>query len=309
MFYFIIQIILMILLAPLLNGIIKKIKALSQKRVGAPIFQLYKDIFKLLKKSSVVSTNSSFIYRVTPYIVLSSTLAAGLLVPITTKITPSIILGDIIVFISLLALSRFFMVLSGLDTASTFGGMGSSREIMISCLIEPSIMVSLFSIALLNKTTSISEIMLNMQKQNLFSPIYFMIALSFMIIIIAETCRIPVDDPATHLELTMVHEAMILEYSGRHLAFMELAASVKGFVLSTLFVNIFFPHEFLVSTLSYPINILISISIYVLKIILITIVIGLVEIYTVKFKLFSIPNIAAISFILAFLGFLQYFII
>ncbi|UWG95365.1 NADH-quinone oxidoreductase subunit H [Dehalobacter sp. DCM] len=308
--YIIIQLGVVLLIAPLINGVIKKVKALSQKRKGAPLLQMYFDLYKLMKKSSVVSDVSSWIYKATPYIVFGTAIAAALLVPVSTTILSSIsIPGDFIMLVSIFALGRFFMMAAALDTASTFGGMGSSREAMISSLIEPSMMVSLFAIGIIAQTTSLPLIMLKVQTMAfpLVHPVYMMVGLALLIIIIAETARIPVDDPSTHLELTMVHEAMILEYSGRHLALMEYAASVKQLVLITLFVNILMPHDQWIGAGIAAIGL--SLLIYLFKVIFMALVIAVFEVNTVKFKLFSIPNLAALAFILAFLGILQFFIL
>jgi formate hydrogenlyase subunit 4 len=308
--YIIIQLIVILLLAPLVNGIIKKIKALTQKRRGAPLLQMYYDLFKLLKKSAVVSETSSWIFKATPYIVFTSTLVAALLVPITTMLLPVGFPGDIILMVYLLALGRFFMGLAALDTGGTFGGMGASREAMISSLIEPSLLVAVFTVGLAAHSTSASSMMAVMTTigSPLTHPVYMMTFLAMMIILIAETARIPVDDPATHLELTMVHEAMILEYSGRHLALMELGAAVKQLLFMTLIVNIFLPHDQLIA-IGGAGAIVLSLCIYFLKIILVAVLIAFAEVSTVKLRLFSIPNLAALSFILSFLGFLQYFVL
>jgi formate hydrogenlyase subunit 4 len=308
--YLIVQIIVMIMVAPLVNGIIKKIKALSQKRKGAPILQLYFDLFKLLKKSTVVSDTASWIFKAAPYIVFSTSLVAALLVPVTTMIDPIWHAGDMILMVYILALGRFFMMLAGLDTASTFGGMGSSREAMISSLIEPSILVSLITVGLIAKSTSAYQIMVYMKGVGapLIHPVYLMACIALLIVTIAETSRIPVDDPSTHLELTMVHEAMLLEYSGRSLALMELGASMKQLVFITLLVNIFVPHDQFI-LISGAGAVLLSLLIYLIKVILLSILIAAAEISTVKLKLFSIPNLAALSFILSFIGFMQYFVL
>jgi formate hydrogenlyase subunit 4 len=307
--YILVQIIVILLLAPLINGIILKIKAFTQKRKGAPLFQMYFDLFKLFRKNNVVSDVSSWIFKVTPYIVFSTAIAAALLVPVTTLIVPDLFFGDSIMLVSILALGRFFMMLAALDTQITFGGMGSSREVMISALIEPSILVSLFTIGLISNSTtvySMMKVIKNTGKHG-FEPVYIVIFLSFIIVIIAETSRIPVDDPATHLELTMVHEAMVLEYSGRHLALMEYSAVIKQLVFITLMANVLIPHDQLIAFTGIG-AIILSLIIYLIKVVLITAVIAFIEVNTVKFRLLSVPNLAALSFIVALLGFLQYFI-
>lgn len=308
--YIVVQLLVIILIAPFVNGVIKKVKAFTQKRRGAPLLQMYYDLYKLFKKNAVVSETASWIFKAAPYVVFSTAVAAALLVPATTMLAPKGIPGDIILLVYLMALGRFFMTLAGLDTASTFGGMGSSREAMISSLMEPSIMVSLFTAGLVAGTTSINGIMQVTKGMAIpmEQPVFIVIFLAVLIIIIAETSRIPVDDPATHLELTMVHEAMILEYSGRHLALMELGASVKQLVFITLMVNICLPHDQLISITGIA-AIIVSLLLYFIKVVFIAVLIAIIEVSTVKFRFFSVPNLAALSFILAFIGFLQYFVI
>lgn len=305
-----IQLLVILLLAPMVDGVIKKSKALSQKRQGAPVLQMYYDLFKLIRKESVVSDTASWIYKATPYIVFSTAAAGALLVPITTLVPSAQFSGDIILLFYLLALGRFFMCLSALDTGSTFGGMGSSREAMISSLIEPSILMSVFTVGLIAGSTSIHQMMRAMTEVGnpLFHPVFILTFLAMLIIILAETSRIPVDDPATHLELTMVHEAMLLEYSGRHLALMEYGAAVKQLILMTLVANLFLPMDQLIPFTGAGAFIL-SIALYAVKVIFLSVIIAITEISTVKFRFFSIPNLAALSFILSFLGFLQYFVL
>lgn len=307
--YIFIQIFTIILIAPLSYGIIIKIKALTQKRKGPPILQMYFDLYKLFKKKTVISEVSSWIFKTTPYIVFATATIGTLFVPVTTLYTQRGFSGDIIMLVYILALGRFFVAISALDTASTFGGMGSSREVMISSLMEPSLLVSVFTIGLVAKSTSIYEIMKSMKSFNFVfeQPVFIMMFISLFIIIIAETTRIPIDDPSTHLELTMVHEAMILEYSGRHLALIELGAAIKQLILITLMVNIFMPHDQFIAISGIG-ALGISLLIYLAKVIFMSILIALVEVNTVKLRFFSVPNLAALSFILSLLGSLQYFV-
>lgn len=305
-----IQLLVILLLAPMVGGVIKKVKALSQKRQGAPVLQMYYDLFKLMKKECVVSDTASWIYHVTPFIVFSTAAAGAFLLPITTLAPAISFTGDVILLFYLLALGRFFMCISALDTGSTFGGMGSSREAMISSLIEPTILVSVFTIGLIAGSTSIHNMMVTMTNigNPLFRPVFVLTFLAMIIVILAETSRIPVDDPATHLELTMVHEAMLLEYSGRQLALMEYGAAVKQLLLITLVINLFMPVDHLIPVAGAG-GFLLSIAFYFARVILFSVVIAVAEISTVKFRFFSIPNLAALAFILSFLGFLQYFVL
>ncbi|MDP4181961.1 MAG: NADH-quinone oxidoreductase subunit H [Bacillota bacterium] len=309
--YIVVQLIIMLLIAPLVSGIIKKVKALSQKRKGPPVFQLYRDIYKLIKKDTVVSKTASWIFSVTPYINFVTALIAGLLVPVSLKLTPLNFGGDVIFIIYILALGRFFMTLSGVDTGSTFGGMGSSREMALSSLIEPTLLVSVFTVGLISKSLSVHNMMETLSSigTNIFQPVYIMCFLALFIVILVETARIPVDDPATHLELTMVHEAMLLEYSGKNLALMEYGAALKQLVLITLLVNLFVPLDSLITFNNAFLALGVSILLYIAKVAIAAVFIAIAEINTVKLRLFSVPNLAAISFILSFLGFVQYFIV
>jgi formate hydrogenlyase subunit 4 len=308
--YLILQIIVVILFAPLVNGVIEKIKALTQKRTGAPVLQMYYDLHKLMRKAAVVSDVSSWIFRATPYIVFCTALVAAMLVPVSVRILPDGIPGDFIMLFYILALGRFFICLAALDTGSAFGGMGSSREVMIASLLEPSVMVVIFTLGLISKSTSVFTIMESMAQRGatFIGPVTILLFLAMLMILIAETSRIPIDDPGTHLELTMVHEAMILEYSGRHLALMEFGAVIKQMMLMTLMVNIFLPLDSLMPITGFA-GVLLSLLIYIGKMLLLTIMIAFIEVNTVKVRFFSIPNLAALSFILAFLGFMQYFVL
>ncbi len=306
-----IQLFVILLAAPLVNGVIRKLKAFTQKRKGAPLLQTYYDLYKLFRKQAVVSDTASWIFRAAPWVVFATALGAAMLVPVTTLTQPMWFPGDAIMLFSALALGRFFMVAAALDTGSTFGGMGGSREAMISSLIEPSILVAMFSVGLAAKSTSVSQIMLSAGAAGfpLLQPVYILAFLALFIVIIAETSRIPVDDPATHLELTMVHEAMLLEYSGRDLMLMEYGASVKQLALITLLVNIFLPHDQWFRGMGLAAAVPLSLLIYLGKVLFASALIGIAEVSTVKFRFFSVPNIAALAFILSFLGFLQYFVL
>ncbi len=304
------QVLLVLLLAPLTFGIIRKLKAWSQHRIGAPLFQTYFDVAKLMKKDVVLPETASWIFRATPYVYLGSALTAAVLIPAVDGLFSFAFAGDALWVIYILALGRFFLTMSGLDTGSTFGGMGSSRELMIASLIEPSILVSLFTLGMISPVKS-----LNIQTMyqgaaglgwGIVNPTMALVLIALVIITITETARIPVDDPATHLELTMVHEAMVLEYSGRYFAMIQLAAAVKQLLFTTLIVNLFMPFGF--SGSGFIVT-LANIGLYGVKVIFTTIIVGLVEINTVKLRLFSVPNLAALAFILSLLGFFIAFVL
>src|SRR3989441_2602258 len=216
---------------------------LSCKTGAARVWQPYSDIVKFLRKDMVISEHASWIFRATPYVLFSSTLLAGLLVPMLSVSAPLSLFGGALAFVGLLALGRFFLALGGLDPASAFGGMGSSREMTISAIAEPALMLAIFTVAITAGSTNLSQMLLAAQGPTwrLFNPAHVLAFAALFIVLLAETGRIPVDNPATHLELTMIHEAMILEYSGRYLALIEWSASVKQLVLMALLVNVFFP--------------------------------------------------------------------
>jgi formate hydrogenlyase subunit 4 len=304
------QVLLVLLLAPLTFGIIRKLKAWSQHRMGSPVLQAYFDLAKLMKKDMVLSDTSSWIFRAAPYVYLSSAITASVLIPVVPELFSFEFAGDAIWVIYILALGRFFLTLSGLDTGSTFGGMGSSREMMIASLIEPSILISLFTLGMISPVKSLNIHAMYQGAAgmgwNIVNPAMVLVFIALLIITVAETARIPVDDPSTHLELTMVHEAMILEFSGRYLAMIQLASAVKQLLFATLIVNLFMPFGFSGTGL---ILILANLLLYVVKIIFTSVIIGLIEINSVKLRLFSVPNLAALAFILSLLGFFTAFVL
>jgi len=297
MLHLLLQVVAALLLAPLPIGVIRKVKALVQKRKGAPVLQFYRDLLKLFRKSAVVSDTTSWVLRVAPYVVFSTALLAAVLMPATVRLLPDAFPGDLIAFFFLLALGRFFLVLSGMDAGSSFGGMGSAREALISALVEPAVLVGAFAVGLFAKTTSIPGILAAATATGfpLLQPSLLLVFLSLVLVLLAETSRIPVDDPATHLELTMVHEAMVLENSGRHLALLALMADV------------FLPFDPFAAVPGAP-GLLLSLVSFAVKILFLSLLVGVVETVAVKLRFFSVPNLAAIAFILSFLGVLQFLI-
>ena len=301
------QIIFILLIAPLFSGIIKRLKSKVQHKMGPSVFQPYYDLVKLFKKDLVVSSTSSWIYNLAPYVYFITSLVAVSCLPVIHQLTGFTFYTDLLILVYLLVAGRVFMALAGLDTSSTFGGMGSSREMLVSSLVEPALFLTIITVSArsgVNSTnvSSIYEYAVN-NTESAFTPINILLFFSVLMILIAESSRIPVDDPSTHLELTMVHEAMTLEYSGRQLAFIELGTYIKQLVFMTFMANILIPIGFNVE------NLFLGLGIYVLKALLITILVALVELNTVKLRLFSISNFAAIAFIVSVLGFLTCFIL
>ncbi|NJD51839.1 MAG: formate hydrogenlyase [Candidatus Methanoperedens sp.] len=299
----IIQLFIVIALAPLLSGIMKKVKAFFQIRKGPGILQPYYDLIKLLQKDSVVSTNVSWIFHAAPIISFVAVLAAGLLIPIYITQLSLGFAGDLIAVIYLFALARFFTALASLDAGSSFGGMGGSREMFIASLVEPALMLSIFAVALNVGSTNLGFISQTVSGLGFdaMSPYQILAFVALFIIAIAETGRIPVDNPATHLELTMIHEAMILEYSGKQLAIVELGAMIKQLLVFSLLANIFFPWG-IVTQSAGALTMVLAMLVFVLKIIIIGVTMAIVETSTAKWRLFRLPELMSISLMLSFLA-------
>lgn len=299
----VVQLIMLLALAPFIVGVIRKIKARLQCRRGAGLFQPYADLAKLFRKQAVRSSTTSWIFTAAPYIVFASTVAAGLLMPVFLSHTPLNFAGNIIALVYLLALGTFFLILAGLDAGSAFGGMGSSREAVIATLAEPAMMLSILAIALTAGSTNLSTIVHQsalLEDVVLAPPAHLMALAAMFIVTLAETGRVPVDNPATHLELTMIHEAMLLEYSGRYLALMEWAAGIKLLVFLTLIVNVFAPWG--IATSVAPVALATGVVAYVLKVAGLAVVIGVIESMFAKLRLFRVPELLGAAFILALLA-------
>lgn len=304
------QAIVLIALSPAIVGLIRKVKARLQCRHGAGIFQPYADLRKLFCKQPVVSTTTSWIFTATPYIVFASTMTAGLLVPVFASQMPLNFAGNIIAFVYLLALGTFFLILAGLDAGSPFGGMGSSRESIVASLTEPAMIMAIFAIALTAGSTNLSSIV---HKTALLEGVvtdpssHVMALAALFIVALAETGRVPVDNPATHLELTMIHEAMVLEYSGRYLALVEWASGIKLLVFLTLIANVFVPWG--IATSLTPPVLAIGLAVYVAKVAGLAVLIGTIECMFAKLRLFRVTDLLGVAFILALLGLLFFYIL
>jgi len=282
------QTLFIIIISPLVSGIITKIKNNLRMRNGPGIFQPYHNFIKLFYKEEVVSETASWIFRITPFIVLASAITAALLIPVFTMAPYSGHIGDFILIIFILALGRFFLALSGLDAGSSFGGMGSSREMFLSSMAEPAAILAIFAVSLNAGTTNLGVIS-GLSAIKLSSIIA---SFSLLMVVIAETSRIPIDNQETHLELTMIHEAMVLEYSGRSLAFIELASHIKQIVFFSLIANIFFP-------VAIPGgNIIFIMAVYILKILGISALVGFIELSVAKMRLFRAVDFLAFSFVI-----------
>jgi formate hydrogenlyase subunit 4 len=302
------QLILLLLLAPLISGGIKNWKAKLQNRRGPRLWQPYFDIVKFLRKDMVISEHASWVFSAGPYVVFISALLVGLMVPMLTTQAPLSLFGGALAVIGLLALGRFFLALGGLDPASAFGGMGSSREMTISAIAEPALMLAIFTVAITAGSTDLSHIVQSGQGPSwkLLNPAHLMAFAALFIVLLAETGRVPVDNPATHLELTMIHEAMLLEYSGRHLAFMEWGASIKQLVLMTLLVNIFLPVGLAAD--GSVTSLVPALGMFLFKIIVLSGAVVVVETVNAKLRLFRVPDLLSAAFVLATLALLSTFL-
>ena len=236
------QMLLVVALGPLLLGVTRKVKARLLRRVGPPLLQPYYDLWKLMHKEAVLAHNASWIYRVAPYAMFAVTWVAAALVPTYATGLLFSWSADLIAIVALLGTARFALALAGMDVGTAFGGLGSSREMMIASLAEPAMLLIVFTVALIAGTTQLSSIAQTFITAPIGLRVSLGLALLAMIAVgVAENARIPIDNPATHLELTMVHEAMVLEYSGRHLAMIEAAAALKLTLYFSLIACLFLP--------------------------------------------------------------------
>jgi len=285
------QIVFFIVSAPLLSGLITRIKNNLRMRKGQSIFQPYYNLIKLFSKDEVISETASWIFRVTPFIVLASTLTVAILIPVFIWVSPAHSIGDFIALIFIFALGRFFLALSALDTSSSFGGMGASREMFISGLVEPALCMAIFAVSLQFNSTDISAfsgrhtVMLSLA----------VAALALFMTAIAETSRIPVDNQETHLELTMIHEAMVLEYSGRSLALIELASYIKQMIFFFLIAQLVFPIGLPAGNLA---QIFFWALWYLVRIGIIAAIVALVEVFVAKMRLFRAVDFLGFTFVL-----------
>lgn len=302
------QMFLVLLLAPLLSGVIRKVKARLLRRRGASVFQPYFDLWKLLRKETVAATHASWVYRGAPYLIFATTWVAAALVPAFATGMMFHSSADLIAIVGLLATARFALALAGVDVGTSFGGIGSSREMMISTLAEPAMLMVVFTVAMLAHTTQLSGIAEYLILQPVGLRISLGLALiTLVIVLLAENARIPVDNPATHLELTMVHEAMVLEYSGRHLALIEAAASLKLVLYMSVFACLFLP--FGMSTdLGNSVAVFIGLLTYILKVLGGGALLAIGETSVAKMRVFRVAEFISIGLIFGLLAVLLLFV-
>ena len=296
------QLMLLLAVAPLVSGFIKKLKARLQTRRGPGLFQPYRDLYKLLRKGMVIPGTASWLFTATPYFVFLTAILAGLMIPMVSAEAPLALFGGVLAVVYLLGLGRFMTALAGLDTGSSFGGLGSSREMTISALAEPAMMLAIFTVAIGANSTSLAEIVKAAvgQQWHVLAPSQMLAFAALFLVLIAETGRIPVDNPATHLELTMIHEAMILEYSGPYLALIEWGGAIKQLLLMMLLINCFWPFG-LEAGWSAP-GVVTGLVYLLLKLAALSCAIVLVETTNAKMRLFRVPELLAVAFTLGALA-------
>jgi len=302
------QMLLVLLLAPFLTGFVRKVKARLLRRRGPPLIQPYRDLVRLTRKDALVAVNASWLFRSVPYLVFAATWVAAALVPTFASGLMFSWSADLIAIIALLGSGRFFLALAGMDIGTSFGGIGASREVMIASLAEPAMMMIVFVLALIAGSTQLSTIAAFMLSSQVGVRVSLGLALIALIMVaIAENARIPVDNPATHLELTMVHEAMVLEYSGRHLALIELAASLKLLLYVSLIGCVFLPWG--LAAAESPISgYAIGAIAYLAKVLLAGSALAMFETSIAKMRVFRVPAFLGAALMLGLLGALLRFV-
>ncbi|MBI5664304.1 MAG: NADH-quinone oxidoreductase subunit H [Nitrospirae bacterium] len=302
------QVAILLGIAPAFMGWVRMLKCWSQGRTSAGLFQPYRDIIKLFSKDVLLADNASWIFRFTPYLVFGTVVLAGGIIPMLSLELPIASTADVIVLVGLFAIARFFTALAGMDIGTAFGGMGSSREMTIASLAEPAMLMAIFTVSLASKSTSLSQMVhVVYSGQSVLRPSLAFALFAFVLIALAETGRIPVDNPATHLELTMIHEAMILEYSGRHLALIEWANMMKLVLFIMLGAAVFAPWG--IAQTGDLTAILAAFLIMLLKLAAVGFVLVIIETGLAKMRIFRLTEFLGSAFLLATLGMLSFFIL
>ena len=304
MILYFLTIVCLLLLAPILLSFIKALKMILLFKKPISLLQGYRNFSKLMQKETIISSETSSITRYAPFLVLSPLLVTMFFLPPVVKGAYYVSFVDAFTITGLISLSTFFLMLLGLDSASAFGGMGSSREAFISALVEPAMVLTVFSVSMMAGDLGVGQAGVNLAHsfpaKHMSS--FLFAGISFFILLIAENGRIPVDNPETHLELTMVHEAMILDLSGVYLAIIEMAASVKFVIFASLFISLFIPFGLEYSPV-------IAVLIFIAKLFGVAVAVALIEVNTAKLRLFKIPNLLGISIVFAFLSLITFYVL
>ena len=302
------QLLVVLLLAPLLTGYVRMVKARLLRRQGPPLLQPYRDLLRLLRKEVVLAHSASWLFRVAPYLIFATTWVAAALVPTFAAGLVFSYAADMIAIVALLGSARFMLALAGLDVGTSFGGIGSSREMMIASLAEPAMLMVVFTLSLLAGSTQLSSIAASMQGPDVGVRVSLALALVGLVMVaIAENARIPIDNPATHLELTMVHEAMILEYSGRHLALIEAASYLKLLLYLSVIACVFVPWGIAVSGQGFAAY-LIGLTLYLVKLSGGGLLLAVFETAIAKMRVFRVPDFLGAALMLGLLATLLLFV-
>lgn len=301
------QAVLVIALAPAFTGLIRTVKARLLGRRGPPLLQPYREIARLLRKEAVVAHGASWLFRLAPYLILSLTWLAASLVPTFATGLALAPVADLIAIIALLGAARFFLALAGLDVGTSFGGIGSSREVTIASLAEPALLI-VFTVAIVAGSTQLPSVAAFMLSPDVGLRVSLALALvALLMVAVAETGRIPVDNPATHLELTMVHEAMILEYSGRHLALIELASALKLLLYASLIACLFLPWGLALPGAGAPAHLIGALA-WIAKLTLAGVLLAVFETLLAKMRVFRVPDFLGAALMLGLLAVLLLYV-
>ncbi|WP_236794995.1 respiratory chain complex I subunit 1 family protein [Amycolatopsis sp. GM8] len=299
----VVQPLLVVAGSPLLIGVLRQVRAKLEGRAGPGVLQPWRDLRKLLlHKESVTPRGTSEVFRYAPLVLMATTLVVAVVVPFVTTASAVDPVADLFAVVALLALGAVALALAGLDTGTAFGGMGASRETTILALVEPTLLVAIFALSVRVGSTNLAAIISSTldDPARVISPVSLLAAVALIVVIIAETGRLPVDNPATHLELTMVHEAMVLEYAGPDLALVELASAMRLSVFLGLLANLFLPWG--IATTATPLALLIGVAALVVKVGLLGAALAAGEVFLAKMRLFRVPELLAGSFLLALLA-------
>jgi formate hydrogenlyase subunit 4 len=297
-----VQMVLVVAIAPAVLGVTRKVKARLLRRIGPPVLQPYRDLWKLMHKQAVLAHNASWVYRVAPYLIFAAIWVAAALVPSYATGLLFSWSADLIAIVALLGTARFALALAGMDVGTAFGGIGSSREMMIASLAEPAMILIVFTVALVAGTTQLSAVATLFATGSVGLRVSLGLGMfAFLFVAIAENARIPIDNPATHLELTMVHEAMVLEYSGRHLAMIEAAAALKLVVYFSLIACLFVPFGIAGPDAGLP-ALAFGLAAYLAKIFLFAVLLPIGETSVAKMRVFRYPVFLGSAFAAAALA-------
>lgn len=298
----VVQPVLVVTGSPVLIGAMRQVRARLEGRAGAGIGQPWRDLRKLFRKESITPRGTSEVFRFAPLLLVATTLVVATAAPFLSTDSPLDPITDLFAVVSLLALGTVALALAGLDTGTAFGGMGASREMTIIALVEPTLLMAIFALSVRVGSTNLAAIVTSTQQDpsRVISPVSLLAAVALIVVIVAETGRLPVDNPSTHLELTMVHEAMVLEYAGPDLALVELASAMRLTVFLGLLANLFVPWG--IATVATPGALTLGVAAFVLKVTLLGVLLAGSEVFLAKLRLFRVPELLAGSFLLALLS-------